>query len=410
MKRGWLALLWLARPALALDAHWALRSVTSLLRESPVEQAFTVTLPGPLTVQGRRPVYENALDLKRDQSARFYGAQDAGAWRLEWNLLGEAHSASDPVLLGQPGPQDGRSQALQGHVEQDSLRLDGEVDQLNLRWQGERSSAVLGRQPLNLSQSFYFSPLDFFAPFGATETYRDFRPGVDALRLSAAPTAFSAVELIVVAAYRPAPAGSATPDRLDLGGQSGGGGDLLRAQANGDAWSLTFLGGRVRDQALLGGAAQFEFWGSSWGLEGRWGVSQADWLGGIPTGSAQHQAWSFSHSRQWTPSLSSRWETAVTGDLRTGAAPGLDDPSLQSAFNVSVQADPLWVLGGGPFYRNAPGEGASLSLQATAERSLSDESVLGLTLGLPFRWDAQSSSAASALQPYSFSLELRSTL
>lgn len=410
MKFGCLVLLWLARPALALDAHWALRSVTSLLRESPVEQAFTVTLPGPLTVQGQRAVFDKELDLKRDQSLRFYGGQDAGPWRLEWNLLGETHSASDPVLLSQAGPQDGRSQALQGSLNQYDLRLDGEVDQLNLRWQGERSSAVLGRQPLNLAQSFYFSPLDFFAPFSATETYRDFRPGVDALRLSMAPTPFSLVELIVVAAYRPAPAGSSTPDRLDLGGQSGGGGDLLRAQANGDAWSVTLLGGRVRDQALLGGAAQFEFWGSSWGLESTWSVSQRAWLDGLPGDSVQHSAWTFSHSRQWSPVLSSRWETSVSGDLPRASKPGIAEPSLQSAFNLSFQANPLWVLGGGPFYRNAPGEGASVSLQATAERSLSDESVLGLTFGLPLRWDAQSSTAASALQPYSVSLELRSTL
>lgn len=411
MRAAPLALALLSAAPLAAETHWALRSVTSLLRESPVERQVAVLLPGNIVKAFKHPAFEHELDLQREQSLRLYGGQDAGDWRLEWNLLGQTRSATDPVLLPGTGAEDGRSQALQGGLHQEGFNVEGEVDQLNLRWQGPRASAVLGRQPVNLGQSFYFSPLDLFAPFAASSTYRDFRAGVDALRLSASPSEFSLVEGILVGAF--VPAGGSLPERLDLSPLSGGGGALLRAQANGSAWSFTALGGRVRDQALLGAGLQLEFWGSSWGAEGAWSVpaGAAQASGGL-AGVDQRPSLTLSHSRQWTPSLNERIELSAGATARYAAdgSVSLRDDAFQGVASLQAQASPLWTLSGAAFYKGTDAPSDSVTLQLGAERSLSDESVLGLTLGLPFRWDGQFPGADSALLPYSLSVELRTTL
>ena len=61
---------------------------------------------------------------------------------------------------------------------QASLSLDSGSFSLN----SPSAELTIGRQPINLAVAFYFTPNDFFAPFAPLNFYREYKPGVDALR------------------------------------------------------------------------------------------------------------------------------------------------------------------------------------------------------------------------------------
>jgi len=77
----------------------------------------------------------------------------------------------------------------------------GEIDQLSYKYHTQSSNLTLGRQPINLSNNFIFTPDDFFYPFAATAVDREFRTGVDALRYDYDITDLSTISAIGVAGY-----------------------------------------------------------------------------------------------------------------------------------------------------------------------------------------------------------------
>ncbi len=56
------------------------------------------------------------------------------------------------------------------------------VDRLNLRVDLGALVLTIGRQPINLATTYYFTPNDFFQAFSATTFFRVYKPGVDAIR------------------------------------------------------------------------------------------------------------------------------------------------------------------------------------------------------------------------------------
>lgn len=129
------------------------------------------------------------------------------------------------------------------------------LDSLLVNWSWQDVSITLGRQPINLATTFYFSPNDMFAPFAAQAFYRVYKPGVDALRGEYRVNEFSSVSLISVLGYQQTP-GSATgwsrqPDSDRLS-------HLLRYSAVFGDSDIALLGGKVRRAELLGAAWQTE--------------------------------------------------------------------------------------------------------------------------------------------------------
>jgi hypothetical protein len=392
--------------ALPAESHWALRSVSSALKESPVE----VTVPSPLGigVLRQRP-YPHDADLVLEQSLRSYGGAALGDWRAEWDLLGRAIESSDAAWLPAPDGSGARSRALEAwSPAQPGLRATGSVEQLNLRWQGARASFIAGRQSVNLGVGFFFSPLDVFAPFGPLDSYRYFRPGVDAVRASWSPSPYDLLELIAVAGYRSSSPGapSLPPDALDLEGPSGQGSLLARAQANGELWSFTLQGGRLRTDLHLAAAVQIEAWSASWLLEGGWDAALAE----SPAGLRGHRwAWNAGFSRQWKSWLSSRFEGGASGVLELDGAPDLlaSSAAPRAALLLEAQAGPLWTLSTTLLHNGWTD--ASQEALFSAERSLNDESALTLSVSAPILW-GPSAIAADLDAPYAFRLELRTLL
>lgn len=108
-----------------------------------------------------------------------------GDWaRLEFNgyqlTRTRQHSALDLEEKDEPY----RSVRLRGTLSdrEDFKALTG-LDQASLKLYAEKLEVVVGRQPIGLANNFIFTPNDLFYPFSATAVDREFRPGVDALRL-----------------------------------------------------------------------------------------------------------------------------------------------------------------------------------------------------------------------------------
>lgn len=75
------------------------------------------------------------------------------------------------------------------------------IDRFNLRWSNRYMDITVGRQPINLATTFFFSPNDFFAPFAAQAFYRLYKPGIDAIRTEVPLGNLSQLSIISVSGY-----------------------------------------------------------------------------------------------------------------------------------------------------------------------------------------------------------------
>jgi hypothetical protein len=131
-------------------------------------------------------LYETAGETVWNADLRLLFTAAAGdALRAEANILQNIRSTPTAVLPGRnAGVREVERSSLfflQQHEGDDSqafLALDSGVISLG----GPSAELLCGRQPVNLSVTFYFTPNDFFAPFAPQDFYREYKPGVDALR------------------------------------------------------------------------------------------------------------------------------------------------------------------------------------------------------------------------------------
>ena len=76
------------------------------------------------------------------------------------------------------------------------------VDRLNVQYQSNDLRLKVGRQPINLATTFYFTPNDFFAPFSAQALFRTYKQSVDSARMDWQWSNDSSLSLIAVMDYK----------------------------------------------------------------------------------------------------------------------------------------------------------------------------------------------------------------
>ena len=76
------------------------------------------------------------------------------------------------------------------------LRTKAEIDRLTLSWEQSGFQLVAGRQAITWGVNFFWPVLDLFAPFKPERIDREYKPGVDAVRLTVQLGDFSQIELI----------------------------------------------------------------------------------------------------------------------------------------------------------------------------------------------------------------------
>ena len=104
------------------------------------------------------------------------------------------------VRRGQPESEDGTDWLdLQDRLSRDgTVETRHRLDRLRLAWSPVPGIDIdIGRQAISWATTVYLTPADPFAPFGVTDTAREYRRGIDALRMRAYPDELSEVDLVL---------------------------------------------------------------------------------------------------------------------------------------------------------------------------------------------------------------------
>jgi len=145
------------------------------------------------------------------------------------------------------------------------------LDRFNLKISLPRIDLTLGRQAVTFGQAYFWNPLDVFLPFDPSQFDRDYKAGVDALRLDLALGQFSGLNLVWAPGRRLTAGGRFADDEGVLDASWSGSALLARLFTNLSGWDLSFLAGKVYGGWQVGAGATGEI---GW-LEVR---AEAAWL------------------------------------------------------------------------------------------------------------------------------------
>ena len=120
------------------------------------------------------------------------------------------------------------------------------VDRAAVRLSYESVNVDIGRFPVTYTVASMFTINDFFAPFSATAVNRIYKPGVDALRVSAGLGPRASVDVVGVFGYDP------LTDAPDWGRSA----LFTRAAIIGAGFEWAALGGKVSQRWIAGGSLQ----------------------------------------------------------------------------------------------------------------------------------------------------------
>jgi hypothetical protein len=120
------------------------------------------------------------------------------------------------------------------------------VDRASLRLKADSLNVEIGRFPITYTVASMFTTNDFFAPFSATAVNRIYKPGVDAIRVSAGFGTTGSVDVAGVLGYDPA------SDKPSWGRSA----VFTRAAVVGAGFEWAALGGKVSQRWIAGGSLQ----------------------------------------------------------------------------------------------------------------------------------------------------------
>ena len=81
-------------------------------------------------------------------------------------------------------------------VQQDQALCTLVFDRFNIKQSFDWGDITTGRQAITFGKTYFWNPLDVFFPFGASQFDRDYKPGVDALRVDIPFGRFSGLNLV----------------------------------------------------------------------------------------------------------------------------------------------------------------------------------------------------------------------
>jgi hypothetical protein len=124
------------------------------------------------------------------------------------------------------------------------------LDRLALKFQLPWFDLTVGRQAMTFGKAYFWNPLDVFLAFDPRSFDRDYKAGVDALRIDIPLGAFAGLTLVAVAGRSDA--------GVDFGADWRGSALLARAYANFWDWDFAVQGGKIFGGFQLGAATAGE--------------------------------------------------------------------------------------------------------------------------------------------------------
>lgn len=281
------------------------------------------------------------------------------------------------------------------------------IDRLNVQYTSDRLTIKLGRQPINLAATFYFTPNDFFAPFSAQTFFRSYKAGVDALRADIQLGELSQLSLIGVLGYQ---AIAASDNGWSSSIENRRNTYITRFSSVVGDFELAALAGIVQQDNIIGGDLQGELF---------------EWLGirseghiRFPDQASKKKSveLSLALEHRWESTLSIRLEQFYHGSgLNSANAYNTVAPSSSStaylarnysALGASYEFTPL-LQGDATAIHNWVDDSSLLAVYATY--SLSDEAELAISANLPMGKKPNGFIIQSefGMAPYAASIEAR---
>jgi len=131
----------------------------------------------------------------------------------------------------------------------DGFRANLGFERMNIMHSIDNIDITIGRQAINFSQAYFWNPLDVFAPFRPEEYNRDYKPGVDAIRLDLSLGPFSGLSLVGAAGRELVP--ETLPSGLCVSAEdfedepAYGSALMLRFRTNIHEWDLSLQAGKA---------------------------------------------------------------------------------------------------------------------------------------------------------------------
>jgi hypothetical protein len=272
------------------------------------------------------------------------------AWALEAHGLASLVSPTSPVATSIVAGTTRRLLDLEATpVDARDVRTVLELDRLNVRWQRPAFRLVVGRQAITWGVDVFWPVLDLFAPFPPERVDRDYKPGVDALRLTVPLGPLSELDLVA------AGQGSSLEDDGSLGA-------LVRVNV-GPADVGAMLGRFHRD-TVAGGFVTANVRGT--GLRGEVAFTDSGDPADARLGRERFWRAGAGLDRQLTPTLTLTAEASVNGH-------GVDDPRRYPALAATDRVRRGEVTSLGRYYL-----GASLAWQVHPLLSLAGSALVNL--------------------------------
>ena len=143
---------------------------------------------------------------------------------------------------------------ISGDGQNRSTVISWEIDRAVYKRRFERATLALGRQPVDFGSGRFWQPLNVFGAFAPTALDTDHKPGIDALRLDAYPSAFSSLTLVHAFAPR---------GQRAIGDSTA----LHHRRQVGESSQAALLLSRVIGQQQFGGAFESDWRGLGWRFE-----------------------------------------------------------------------------------------------------------------------------------------------
>lgn len=191
-----------------------------------------------LTVAGR-PSSRSAYEFHLVQAYTFNSSPAGGT---AGGLLGSGGSATRYRVLG-----------LSRDWYQDNDHLASLwVDRLNFKLSIGKFDITLGRQAITFGKAYFWNPLDVFLPFDPRQFDREYKAGVDALRIDLSLGNFSGLNFIAAAGRELTPWGTYIGGDRTWHADWYGSAFLARAFTTIKGWDLALQGGKVYGGYQLG--------------------------------------------------------------------------------------------------------------------------------------------------------------
>ena len=150
------------------------------------------------------------------------------------------------------------------------------LDRFCLKIALDRADITVGRQAVTFGKAYFWNPLDVFLPFDPSQFDRDYKPGVDAVRLDVPLGNFSGFTLIGVLGREVGSDGVYVDDGGAWDASWAGSAVLARVFTNYNGWDLVAQGGKIHGGYQVGGGLVGEIKGVGIRAEAAWFLADDD--------------------------------------------------------------------------------------------------------------------------------------